>query len=190
MKSLFLKQAIYLPIFYFGTVIFAGFFAIEYSHIGQQVSELALNKNSTTRAILSLGIFITGVSMILMCMGIVWRFRSQYLITSTLILVFGITFLFGAIFPIGSPWHSVYGLGFCVVLLPFAFLAESDTESVDRFTKTLSVFASVVLLIYFWSLLAELHPWDYRGLAQRVFGVAVFGFMSRVAYVLCYDNKT
>jgi len=190
MKNLFLKQAIYLPVLYFGTVILAGLFAIEYSHIGQQVSELALNNSGMAKAILGLGIFATGVSMLLMGVGIVWEFKDQYLITSALIFVFGVTFLFGAIFPIGSPWHSVYGLGFCVVLLPFAFLAESDKEMVDRLTKILSVIASLVLLIYFWSLLAKLHPWDYRGLAQRVFGLAVFGFISRIAFIVSRHKKT
>ncbi len=190
MKSLLLKQAIFLPFLYFCTVILSGLFAIEYSHIGQQVSELALNDNGTAKAILVLGIFVTGISMVLMGAGIIWEFKEQYLITSILILVFGITFLFGAIFPIGSPWHSVYGLGFCVILLPFAFLAESDREKNDRLTKILAVAASAVLLIYFWSLLAKLHPWDYRGLAQRAFGVAVFGFISRIAYVLYHYKKT
>jgi len=190
MKNTFLKQAIYLPALYFGTVILAGLFAIDYSHIGQQVSELALNENGTARKIFSVGIFATGVSLILMGIGLIREFKNQYAITCTLITTFGITFLFGAIFSIGSPWHSVYGVGFCVVLLPFAFLAESDKEKVDKLTKIISITATLIIVIYFWSLLAKLHPWEHRGLAQRGFGLALLGCISRIAYVLSHQPKT
>jgi len=50
-----------LPIFYFGTVIIGSLFAEDYSQIGQQVSELALNENKIAGIVLTIGIFITGI---------------------------------------------------------------------------------------------------------------------------------
>jgi len=185
MKITLIKQAIYLPVVYFGTVILAGFFAVDYSHIGQQVSELALNESIVARKILSIGIFASGLSMVLFGLGLILNFKKQFLISSFLIIIFGITFLFGALFAIGSPWHSAYGIGFCVVVLPFAYLHESGAQNIDKLSKLLAIIATIVIVVYFWSLLAKLHPWDYRGLAQRVFGIALFTWMSHAAFTLC-----
>ena len=38
LKNLLIKQAIYIPILYFGTVIIASLFALDYSHIGQHAT--------------------------------------------------------------------------------------------------------------------------------------------------------
>lgn len=183
MKNILIKQAIYLPFLYFGTVILAGLFASDYSHLGQHASELAINKNPTAGIIFDIGIFITGISVILYGMGLMIKFKRQFSITSLLLIIFGITFLFGAIYNIGSQWHGLYGIGLSIMMLPFAFLYEIEGKNINRLTKGISILTSVVIFAYFWTMLASLDPMEYRGLTQRIFGIFVFGFISYSAYI-------
>lgn len=184
MKNNLIKQAIYLPIFYFGTVIIGSLFAINYSQIGQQVSELALNESKTAGTVLTVGIFITGMSLVLFGVGLITQFKSQFLISSFLITFFGISFLCGAIIPMGSPWHSLYGLTISIMLLPFAFLYEIDKKNISNLTKSLAIIVTVIIFFYFWSLLLGFDPSEKRGLTQRIFGVTLFGWFSYSAYIL------
>ncbi|MEW7280147.1 DUF998 domain-containing protein [Aquimarina sp. 2201CG1-2-11] len=183
MKNNLLKQAIYLPIVYFGSIILASVFAEEYSQIGQHVSELAINKNETAGTIFNIGIFGTGISLILYGIGLWASFKRQFSITSFLIIVFGITFLFGAIYKIGSPWHGLYGIGISVMMLPLAFLYEMKERNTNSFTKNISILVAALTFIYFWAMIAGLDPSEHRGLTQRTFGFILFGFVSYTAYV-------
>ena len=183
MKYLFLKQGIYLPIVYFGTVIIAGLFASDYSHIGQHASELAINENQTAGSIFTIGVFITGISAIIYGIGLILKFKTQFTITSILTIVFGITFLFGAIYKIGSPWHGLYGIGLSIMMLPFAFLYEMKSYDLNRMTKVISILSALIIFLYFWAMVARLDPMEQRGLTQRIFGIVVFGFFSYSAYV-------
>lgn len=183
MKNILIKQSIYIAIIYFGTVILAGIFATDYSHFGQHASELAVNQNQTAGTIFNVGIFITGISLILYGIGLILRFKSQFSITSLLIIVFGITFLFGAIYEIGSPWHGLYGIGLSVMMLPFAFLYEMKKENITSLSKNISILSALIIFFYFWAMVARLDPMELRGLTQRVFGFFVFGFISYTAYV-------
>jgi len=183
MKDFFLKQGKYLPLLYFGTVIIAGLFASNYTHIGQHASELAINENQTAGNVFNIGIFLTGLSAIFYGIGLILKFKSQFTITSILTIVFGITFLFGAIYKIGSPWHGLYGIGLSIMMLPFAFLYEMKDFDINRKTKIISIVSAFVIFFYFWAMVARLDPMEQRGLTQRIFGVFVFGFISYSAYV-------
>ena len=85
---------------------------------------IAINENQMAGTVFNAGAFLTGTSMILYGVGLLLKFGSQFSITAILTALFGVTFLFGAIYTIGSPWHSLYGLGFSIMMLPFAFLYE------------------------------------------------------------------
>lgn len=172
-----------MPIIYFGTVIIAGLFATDYSHFGQHASELAINANQTAGSIFNIGVFITGISAILYGIGLILKFRSQFSITSILTILFGITFLFGAIYKIGSPWHGLYGIGLSIMILPFAFLYELKIYQINRLTKIVSILSALIIFIYFWAMVARLDPMEQRGLTQRIFGIVVFGFISYSAYL-------
>lgn len=184
MKNLLIRQAVYLPLLYFGTVIVAALFASEYSHIGQHASELAINANPIAVALFTIGILFTGLSAILLGIGILLKFNRQFSITSFLIIVFGITFIFGACYKIGSPWHGLYGIGLSVMLLPFAFLYELGREKVNKRIEYLSIVTALFIFLYFWAMVARLDPIEHRGLTQRLFGLFVFGFISYSAYLL------
>jgi len=183
MKSTLIKQAIYLPILYFGTVVLASLFSYDYSHLRQHASELAINENQIAGTIFNVGIFITGISLVLYGIGLMLKFKIQFLITSILIIVFGITFIFGAIYEIGSPWHGLYGIGLSVMMLPFTFLYEMKKKDVKRLTKSITILSALIIFFYFWAMVARLDPMEQRGLTQRIFGVFVFGFISYTAYI-------
>jgi hypothetical protein len=184
LKNLLIKQAIYIPILYFGTVIIASLFALDYSHIGQHASELAINNNNTAVSVFNTGIFITGISIVCLAIGLLLKFGRQLPITSFLIFVFGVTFLFGALYKIGSPWHGLYGIGLSIMLLPFAFLYEIGKKNISRVTEMVSIITALFIFLYFWAMIARLDPIELRGLTQRIFGVFVFGFISYSAYIL------
>ena len=132
MKRLFIKQAVFLPLIYFGFIIIAGFFANDYSHLGQHASELGINSSSIAVILFKIGIMATSFSLFLLSIGLVLNFRNKFPLTATLILIFGITFIFGAIFSIGSPWHGLYGFGLIVILIPFVFLYELNNMIPNR----------------------------------------------------------
>ncbi|MDY8136126.1 DUF998 domain-containing protein [Aquimarina sp. 2201CG5-10] len=183
MRNNLLKQIIYLPILYFGTIILASFFAEGYSNIEQHASELAINKNQTAGDIFNIGIFLTGISLVLYGIGLRLNHKAQFSITSILIIIFGITFLFGVIYKIGSPWHGLYGIGISIIMLPLAFLYELKRENINRFTKNISILSTILIFFYLWAMIAGLDPAEYRGLTQRIFGGFTFGFISYTAYI-------
>lgn len=88
-------------------MILAGLFAVDYIYFGQHASELTINENAMAGTIFNVGIFITGISMILYGIGLIMKFGRQFSITGFLIAVYGVTFLFEAIYAIGSPWHGL-----------------------------------------------------------------------------------
>ena len=180
-----IAQAVYVPIIYFGTIILASLFANGYSQVGQQVSELALNESTSAGTVLTVGIFITGLSLVLLGIGMIQSFKSQFIISSFLIILFGISFLCGALIPMGSPWHSLYGLSISILLLPFAFLYEMGDTEISNLTRNLAIIVTLIIFVYFWDMLAvHFAPAELRGLTQRIFGVAVFGWFSYSAYIL------
>lgn len=194
MKRMLIKQGVFLPFIYFGTVILAAFFAKDYSHWGRHASELAVNASRSAVLIFNTGAAITGLSLILLAAGLLLRFKKQFLLTSILTAVFGITFVFGAIFPIGSPLHGLYGIGMCVMLVPFVFLYEQKDMFSERAIKAISLLAGLLMFLYLWSMVAGLDPVNLRGLTQRLFAVVVFGWFSLISFristvVNASDNK-
>lgn len=182
MKKLLIKQAIFLPVVYFGFIFLSGFFADDYSHFGQHASELGVNANKTAVLLFKLGIIATSISLFLLAIGMKLTFKNRFNLTAVLIFAFGVTFIFGAIYPIGSPWHGVFGVGLFIMMVPFVFLYELNRLIIERLFHTLTIVAGFIMFFYLWSIIARLDPVDYRGLTQRIFGLVVFGWFSYVAY--------
>ncbi|MFO7829776.1 MAG: hypothetical protein R6V23_14220 [Bacteroidales bacterium] len=63
MKHLLIKQAIFLPVIYFGFIIIAGFFAKDYSYLGQHASELGINSSKSAVILFKTGILLTSISL-------------------------------------------------------------------------------------------------------------------------------
>jgi len=173
-----------LPLIYFGTIIIAGIFASDYSHFGQHASELGINSNKIAVLLFQLGIIATSISMFILAIGLRMNFRNRFYLTPILVFIFGITFIFGAIFPIGSPWHGFYGFGLMVMIIPFVFLYELDGLISTRALHIISLIAGLLMFLYLWSMIAGLDPVNYRGLTQRIFGLVVFGWFSYISFHL------
>lgn len=184
MKRFLIKQSIFLPVVYFGSIILSGLFAKDYSHMGQHASELGINSSKSAVILFQIGIVLTSISLILLATGLLVNFRNRFSISAILIFAFGITFIFGAIFPIGSPWHGAYGIGLFIMILPFIFIYELNSLIKSRTFHNLSIIAGFLMFFYFWLMIARLDPVDYRGLTQRLFGIVVFGWFSYISYHL------
>jgi len=184
MKRLLLKQATYLPLIYFIPIILAGLFASDYHHVGQHVSELALTANSTAVTIFNIGMAMTGISLILFGTGLLLCFKGRFILSAVLTILFGITFVFNAIFLFGSPWHGLYGIGMCVMLIPFIFLYEQKGLMNGAAPKIISIIVGLLSFLYFWSMVVQLDPVSLRGLTQRLFATIVFGWYAFVSFKL------
>jgi len=184
MKQLLIKQAVFLPIIYFGAIIIAGFFANDYTHLGQQASELGVNSSKSAVILFKIGVLLTSISLFALAIGLLLNFKNKFTLSSILIFAFGVTFIFGAIYPIGSPWHGFYGLGLFIMILPFVFLYESGDQLNNKVVRRISVAAGLLMFFYLWSMIARLDPINYRGLTQRLFGIVVFGWFSFISYHL------
>lgn len=184
MKQFLIKQAIFLPIIYFGSIIIAGLFANDYNHWGQHASELGINSSKSAVILFQIGIVLTSISLFLLAFGLLLNFKSRFSISSILVFAFGVTFIFGAIYPINSPWHGFYGLGLFIMILPFVFLYELNNLISNRTIHTISIIVGFLMFFYLWSMIARLDPINYRGLTQRLFGIVVFGWFSFISYRL------
>lgn len=189
MRHLLIKQAIFLPVIYFGFIIVAGLFADDYSHFGQHASELGINPSKIAVVLFKAGIIATSLSLFLLAIGLRLNFKNKFTLSSILIFAFGITFIFGAIYPIGSPWHGFYGIGLFIMILPFVFLYESGTLLKNKAVHRISIAAGFLMFFYLWSMIARLDPIDLRGLTQRIFGIVVFGWFSFISYHLLKMKK-
>ncbi len=189
MKNFLIKQALYLPIIYFGFIFIAGIPAEAYSHLGQHASELGINSIKSAVILFKTGIILTSLSLFLLAIGLWMSYRNKYLLTGILIFAFGVTFVFGAIYPIGSPWHGFYGFGLFIMILPFVFLYESRGLLHKKLFERLSVVAGLLMFLYLWSVIAGLDPVNYRGLTQRLFGVVVFGWFAMLSNYLSRTQK-
>jgi hypothetical protein len=184
MKQFLIKQAILLPIIYFGSIIIAGLFANDYSHWGQHASELGINSSKSAVILFQIGIILTSISLFLLALGLLLNFKKRFLISSILVFAFGVTFIFGAIYRINSPWHGFYGLGLFIMILPFVFLYELNNLISNSTIHKISIIAGFLMFFYLWSMIARLDPINYRGLTQRLFGIVVFGWFSFISYRL------
>ncbi|MDA3942200.1 MAG: DUF998 domain-containing protein [Bacteroidetes bacterium] len=184
MKHFLIKQGIFLPIIYFGFIIIAGFYANDYSHWGQHASELGINATKSAVILFKVGIFLTSTSLFALALGLLRNFKRKYTLSSILIFAFGATFIFGAIYPIGSPWHGFYGFGLFIMILPFVFLYETGEQLNSKTLHRLSIAAGLLMFLYLWSMIARLDPINLRGLTQRLFGIVVFGWFSYISYHL------
>jgi hypothetical protein len=184
MKPILIKQAIFLPVIYFGSIFISALFARDYSHLGQHASELGINPQNNAVLLFKAGIIATSISLFLLAWGLLINFKNRFLITSLLIFIFSVTFIFGAIYPITSPWHGFYGIGLFIMILPFAFLYELNNLTKNRTIRQVSVVAGFLMFFYLWSMIARLDPMNFRGLTQRLFGIVVFGWFSFISYQL------
>ena len=178
-----LKQGILIPFLFFIPVTIAGLMVPDYNWIRQQASEITLSHSKYAILILDSGALLSGLSCILLGLGIIWNFRKFYL-TSFILITFGISMLTNGIFPMGSKMHGFYGIGLCIMLLTFAACYELKNEILKNLFFKISIISGIFIFIYFWAMLVGLDPAKYSGLTQRIASIIMFGWISYFSYEL------
>ncbi|MFO7840557.1 MAG: DUF998 domain-containing protein [Fidelibacterota bacterium] len=179
-----IKQGMFLPFIYYAGIYLAGSFAGDYRHLGQHASELALNSNPAAVLIFNISAIVTGILLMVFAFGLLINFGKRFPVTAVLLTLFGLTFVFGGIFHIGSPWHGIYGLGMSMIITPFIFMYESKDFFTDKKVHYVTFVAGILIFLYLWSVIAGFDPLTLRGLTQRLFALVVFGWIAYIAYHL------
>lgn len=176
-----IRQAVVVPLGIMLVLIGFGLTVPGYSSVSQHLSELGLLGGLPARMEQAAGV-ISGGSILLFSAALLVEGRRFALTTLTSSL-FGLSMVFNGIFPMGSPLHGLYGIGFFVVLTPLFFLLDLGPKASVRIGWT-SRAASLLTLAYLWSMVAGLDPLPYHGLTQRLAIVPMFGWYTLAALEL------
>ena len=178
-----IRQAILLPFIFFIPTTIAGFLTENYSFIRQHGSEITITDFEMAKLFLNGGAIATGISCIVLAMGILLNFKKYYL-SSVLLTIFGTSMISNGLYPMGTPMHGLYGIGLSFMVLPFMACYELKNENVKSNFFTISLISGAIVFIYFWAMLVGLDPTNYRGLTQRVASVFIFGWIAYFAFEL------
>jgi hypothetical membrane protein len=190
--NLLIKQALLLPLYFFVPVLIAGILTADYNAISQHASEITLTDNLTAITVLNTGAILTGLSCILLSIGLIRVSKKRSLLSAILLLIFGISMISNGLYPMGNPMHGFYGIGLSMMILPFVSCYEFKGSSIDKKYFPITIIAGLVIFIYFWSMLVGLDPAEYRGLTQRIASVVIFGWVAYLAFetIKTLPNKT
>ncbi|MCH2230030.1 MAG: DUF998 domain-containing protein [Crocinitomicaceae bacterium] len=180
--KLLIKQALLVPIYFFAPVLTAGILTGDYSAISQHASEITLTDNSTAIMILNSGAILSGSSCVLLSIGLMKLWKRKHLFSAILLMIFGASMISNGLYPMGNPMHGFYGIGLCLMIIPFVSCYEFKGSSVDKRYFPITITAGLVIFVYFWSMLVGLDPLEYRGLTQRIASIAIFGWIAYLAY--------
>ena len=178
-----IKQAVIIPILFFIPVFIAGFLTDGYNLIEQHASEITLTDFDTAKTVISSGAILTGLSCIILAIGIFLNFK-KFLMTSILLIIFGISMISNGIYPMGTIMHGFYGFGLTLMILPFIACYELKNENIKNDFFRISLICGFVIFVYLWSMLVGLDPTNYRGLTQRIASVFIFGWIAYLAFEL------
>lgn len=97
-------------------------------------------------------------------------------------IIFGVAMVANGIWPMGSPMHGLYVIGIFNILAPALTVLECREEGLRQDMIPITVFCSLMGMLYLWLNLVGLDPEGYRGLTQRVFGSINFLWPMVFAY--------
>ncbi|MEP3655963.1 MAG: DUF998 domain-containing protein [Litorimonas sp.] len=147
----------------------AGFFAGDYNPIASHVSVMTL-EDTPGHFIANLAALIAGGSLVLFGLGL-WRLSKRIFAAGALCwIVFGVSMIGNGIWPMGSPMHGIYIIGIFNVLAPALTLLDLRDSHLMRKLHGVTVFVSLMGVLYLWILLNGFDPEGYSGLTQRIFG--------------------
>ena len=104
-----------------------GFTVPEYSSISEHMSKLGLLGGYPAFFEKALGV-IAGVSITVFSLALIRHPLGRFSFTAFTSVMFGINMLSNGIFPMGSPLHGLYGIGFFALLTP-AYLPLKCTQA-------------------------------------------------------------
>ncbi len=178
-----IKQAITIPILFFVPVFIAGFLTDGYNLIAQHASEITLTDFDVAKTVINSGAILTGLSCLVLAIGIILNFK-KYIITSILLIIFGISMISNGLYPMGTIMHGFYGIGLTLMILPFIACYELKNEINNQLFFRISLICGFVIFIYLWSMLVGLDPTNYRGLTQRIASLFIFCWIAYLAFEL------
>lgn len=180
--SFLVKQAYFLPLFFFIPVITAGLWVVHYDPISQHASEITLTPFYDAKLLLNAGALLTGFSCILLAIGMIIKLQQKIFLSAILLTLFGISMVSNGLYAMGNPMHGFYGMGLSLMILPFLVCFELKTILLDQRFYTISLVSGFFIFLYLWSMLVGLDPDAYKGLTQRLASVVIFGWLSYLAY--------
>lgn len=178
-----IKQALIIPVVFFIPVFIAGFLTDGYNLVEQHASEITLTDFDTAKAVINSGAILTGLSCIVLGIGIFLNFK-KFLITSILLVIFGLSMMSNGLYPMGTIMHGFYGIGLTLMILPFIACYELKNENIKQRFFQVSLLCGFVIFLYLWSMLVGLDPTNFRGLTQRIASIFIFGWIAYLAYEL------
>ena len=182
--QLLLRQGYALPFLFFVPVLIAGFLLPDYSAIAEHGSVMTLSHNAWARNLVKFGALSSGISCVLLALGLVLNIGKRVALSAVLMSIFGIGMISNGIWPMGSPLHGLYGAPIVMMILPFALAYEVKGMPLPTLFFRLTIVAGLVNFVYSWALLVGLDPVEYMGLTQRLASITMFGWLGYTAYHL------
>jgi hypothetical membrane protein len=186
-----LRFGIAVPLIYYGTQALAAPFYPGYSVLGNTASELGSDR-SEHAVVFNAGIIIQGVASLAASLGFFLALRrvrinsALAVLTAVALAINGVQHIWAGYYPIPDPRHGghllfIVATTLLPVLLTAALWGQVCTGLRVYFVSTLVLLATVFTLR---SGLSGLDRYEYRGLLQRVFTLAIFPPIGVAAYAL------
>jgi hypothetical membrane protein len=189
-RSLLLAGAA-VPILYFGNLIVSSLFYPGYSHVRQYASELG-SSTAAWPGIFNTGIVLTGIAAVLGGLGFflaVRRLTGRSLLAGLvglLVVLAGISFVMGGLFPMPDPRHGGFGLGMGIHLAPILLAVALWKRGVPR-ALSVYLFVTAALMIGFFAVMMGVGSFVTRanvGVFQRLYALCMFPWIGVASSVL------
>lgn len=183
MRNVAIKQALFFPLGTMLVLMLVGFTVPGYSSVSEHMSKLSLLEGyPATFEQIAGG--LSGVSIIIFSLALVRHPSGQFSFTVLTSILFGMNMLSNGIFPMGSPLHGLFGIGFFSVLTPALFIAEMHPSERPPTFVVASKVAAVITLFYLWLMITRLDPKGFQGLTQRLAVIPTMGWYAYASYTL------
>jgi hypothetical membrane protein len=186
-----LRFGIAVPLIYYGIQALAAPFYPGYSVLGNTASELGSDR-SAHAVIFNAGIMVQGVASLAASLGFFLALRPTRInsalaaLTAVALAINGVQHIWAGYYPIPDPRHGghlpfIVAMTVLPVLLTAALWRQVGTGLRVYFLSMLVLLAAVLILR---SGLSGHDRYEYRGLLQRVFSLAIFPPIGVAAYAL------
>jgi hypothetical membrane protein len=186
-----LRFGIAVPLIYYGIQALAAPFYPGFSVLGNTASELGSDR-SEHAVIFNAGIMVQGVASLAASLGFFLALRRMRInaalaaLTAVALAINGVQHIWAGYYPIPDPRHGghmpfIVAMTLLPVLLTAALWRQVGTGLKVYFVVTLVLLAALLTLR---NVLSGLDRYEYRGLLQRVYTLAIFPPIGVAAYAL------
>jgi len=180
-----------MPFLYFGTLLLSAQFFPGYNHLTQYASELG-SAQAAHPGIFNGGIFLAGVAGVAAGLGFaravpaLGGHRILGILAGLCVVLFGVSLILGAAFPMPDPRHGGFGLGIAVQLAPFLLAAALWKQPAVRHLRTFLIVIGLAMLVMFAIMMGvgAMVTRSNVGLFQRVYALTTFPWVGVAGFVL------